>query len=54
VPGKIGATFSPRGPWARDLDKDLGAIAAWGARVVVTLLEAQIHTKSEAPATIET
>jgi protein-tyrosine phosphatase len=47
--GKIGVTFAPGkndrfaigGPWARDLDKDLDAIAAWGARTVVTLLEPQ-------------
>ena len=47
--GKIGVTFAPgkndrhssQGPWARDLDKDLDAIAAWGAKAVVTLLEPQ-------------
>ena len=45
--GKIGVTLAPEkndrfaigGPWARDLDKDLDAIAAWGARTIVTLLE---------------
>ena len=45
--GKIGVTLAPGkndrfaigGPRARDLDKDLDAIAAWGARTVVTLLE---------------
>ncbi len=44
--GKIGVTFAPGkndeglgGPWARDLDADLNAIAAWGAKAVVTLLE---------------
>lgn len=45
--GKIGVTFAPgkndrhslSGPWARDLGKDLDAIAAWGAKAVVTLLE---------------
>ncbi len=45
--GKIGVTLAPGksdqfaigGPWARDLDKDLDAIAAWGARMIVTLLE---------------
>jgi protein-tyrosine phosphatase len=45
--GKIGVTLAPGkndrlaigGPWARDLDKDLDAIAAWGARTIVTLLE---------------
>jgi hypothetical protein len=32
---------SPRDwrPWARDLTKDLGAIAAWNAKAVVTLIE---------------
>ncbi len=45
--GKIGVTFAPGkndrfatgGPWARDLDKDLDAIVAWDARMIVTLLE---------------
>jgi protein-tyrosine phosphatase len=45
--GKVGVTFAPGkndrfatgGPWARDLDKDLDAIVAWGARTIVTLLE---------------
>ena len=45
--GKIGVTLAPGkndrfaigGPWARDLDKDLDAIAAWGASTIVTLLE---------------
>ena len=43
---KIGVTFAPGkndrfaigGPWARDLDEDLDAIVAWGARTIVTLL----------------
>ncbi len=47
--GKIGVTFAPDkndgksfgGSWAGDLDKDLDAIAAWDATVVVTLLEPQ-------------
>jgi hypothetical protein len=47
--GKIGVTFAPGkndgksfgGSWARDLDKDLDAVAAWGAKAVVTLLEPQ-------------
>ena len=47
--GKIGVTFAPGkndpfatgGAWARDLEKDLGAIVAWGAKSVVTLLEPQ-------------
>ncbi len=45
--GKIGITLAPGkndrfaigGPWARDLDKDLDAIVAWGAKTIVTLLE---------------
>jgi protein-tyrosine phosphatase len=45
--GKIGVTLAPGksdrfaigGPWARDLDADLNAIAAWGAVTIVTLLE---------------
>ena len=45
--GKIGITLAPGkndrfaigGPWARDLDMDLDAIAAWGTRTIVTLLE---------------
>jgi len=47
--GKIGVTFAPGkndrfaigGPWARDLDEDLDAIVAWGARTIVTLLESR-------------
>jgi protein-tyrosine phosphatase len=45
--GKIGVTLAPGkhdrfaigGPWARDLDRDLDAIAAWSATTIVTLLE---------------
>jgi len=45
--GKIGITFAPgkhdrssaSGPWARDLDADLDAIVAWGAKALVTLIE---------------
>ncbi|PTV95731.1 hypothetical protein C8J27_10359 [Rhodobacter aestuarii] len=45
--GRIGLTFCPgkhdraaySGAWARDLTTDMVAIAAWGARVVVTLVE---------------
>ncbi|WP_246164415.1 cyclin-dependent kinase inhibitor 3 family protein [Blastochloris sulfoviridis] len=45
--GRIGITFCPgkhdsaarTGAWARDLGADLDAIAAWGARLVVTLVE---------------
>jgi hypothetical protein len=43
--GRIGITFCPgkhddaaaTGAWARDLDADLDAIVAWGARLVLTL-----------------
>jgi protein-tyrosine phosphatase len=45
--GRIGITFCPgkhdnfasTGAWARDLSADLDAIAAWGARLVLTLVE---------------
>jgi len=45
--GRIGLTFCPgkhdpaaaTGAWARDLATDLDAIAAWGARLVLTLVE---------------
>ncbi len=45
--GRIGITFCPgkhdlaasTGIWARDLDADLGVIAAWGACLVLTLAE---------------
>jgi protein-tyrosine phosphatase len=45
--GRIGITFCPgkqdpaahTGAWARDLAVDLDAIAAWGARLVLTLVE---------------
>lgn len=45
--GRIGITFCPgkrdrmasTGAWARDLATDLDAIAAWGARLVLTLVE---------------
>ena len=45
--GRIGVTFLPgkkqphaaTGAWARDLDLDLDAIAAWNAAAVVTLVE---------------
>jgi protein-tyrosine phosphatase len=45
--GCIGITFCPgkvdpcamTGAWARDLETDLDAIAAWGARLVLTLVE---------------
>jgi ADP-ribosyl-[dinitrogen reductase] hydrolase len=46
--GRIGISFCPgkwqaaamTGVWARDLDVDLDAVAAWGAMAVVTLVEA--------------
>jgi len=45
--GRIGVTFCPgkhdraaaTGAWARDLAADLDALAAWGARLVLTLVE---------------
>lgn len=37
-PGKQGDSYTGA-PWARDLDIDLDAIARWGARAVVTLIE---------------
>jgi len=45
--GRIGITFCPgkydlnatTGAWHRDLDADLDAIRAWGANLVVTLVE---------------
>ncbi len=45
--GRIGITFCPgkhdcaasTGAWARDLSVDLDAIATWGARLVLTLVE---------------
>ncbi|MGP3699659.1 cyclin-dependent kinase inhibitor 3 family protein [Rhodobacter sp. NSM] len=45
--GRIGITFCPgkhdvaaaTGAWARDLGTDLDAIAAWGAQLVLTLVE---------------
>lgn len=45
--GRIGITFCPgkhddaasTGAWARDLSADLDIIAAWGARLVLTLVE---------------
>jgi protein-tyrosine phosphatase len=45
--GRIGITFCPgkhdrmalTGAWARDLATDLDAIAAWGAQLVLTLVE---------------
>lgn len=45
--GRVGITFCPgkhdtvasTGAWARDLAADVDAIAAWGAKLVLTLLE---------------
>ena len=45
--GRLGVTFCPgkvqadaaTGSWRRDLEADLDAIAAWGAAVVITLVE---------------
>lgn len=45
--GRIGITFCPgkhdssamTGAWARDLSTDIGAIASWGACLIVTLVE---------------
>lgn len=45
--GRIGITFCPgkhdyvasTGAWARDLPADVAAIAAWGAKLVLTLVE---------------
>lgn len=49
LPGRVGVTFCPgkQGdsvfgvPWHRDLEADLDLIQAWGARTVLTLVEAQ-------------
>ena len=50
--GRIGITFCPgkqdlfahTGAWKRDLATDLDAIAAWGAKLVVTLVESdELH-----------
>ncbi|SEQ23689.1 Cyclin-dependent kinase inhibitor 3 (CDKN3) [Amphritea atlantica] len=46
--GRIGITFCPgkhdpfaiTGAWARDLDTDLDVIADWGAKLVISLVEA--------------
>jgi len=46
--GAIGVTFAPgkyqevamTGSWARDLDLDIGVIVKWGARHLITLIEA--------------
>jgi hypothetical protein len=55
--GRIGITFCPgkhdhlaaTGAWARDLGMDLDAITAWGARMVLTLLEPAELTALKVP-----
>jgi hypothetical protein len=55
--GRIGITFCPgkhdaaaaTGAWARDLGADLDAIAAWGAQLVLTLVEPCELTALEVP-----
>jgi len=55
VGGRIGMTFCPgkrdpmamTGPWDRDVEVDLQAVAEWGASVVVTLMEAHELTQLE-------
>jgi ADP-ribosyl-[dinitrogen reductase] hydrolase len=44
VPGAVGLTLCPgkkdwAGGWDRDLETDIAAIRAWGAEIVVTLVE---------------
>lgn len=56
--GAIGVTFAPGkqqatpkfgDTWARSLDEDLAAIAAWGAGMLVTLLEPHEFTELSIP-----
>ncbi len=55
--GRIGITFCPgkhdhaasTGAWARDLTADLNVIAAWGARLVLTLVEPAELTALKVP-----
>lgn len=55
--GRIGITFCPgkhdraaaTGAWARDLGVDLDAIAAWGAQLVLTLVEPEELTALRVP-----
>lgn len=55
--GRIGITFCPgkhdhsaaTGAWARDLALDLDAITAWGARLVLTLVEPAELTSLKVP-----
>jgi protein-tyrosine phosphatase len=56
--GRIGITLCPgkhdrfahTGAWARDLATDLDAIAAWGARLVLTLMEPEELKALKVPA----
>ena len=55
--GRIGITFCPgkqdhfahTGAWERDLGIDLDAIAAWGAKLVLTLVEPEELTALKVP-----
>ena len=55
--GRIGITFCPgkhdrwaiTGAWARDLALDLDAVATWGARLVLTLVEPAELTALKVP-----
>jgi protein-tyrosine phosphatase len=55
--GRIGITFCPgkhdhfalTGAWERDLEIDLDAIAAWGAKLVLTLVEPAELTALKVP-----
>jgi protein tyrosine phosphatase (PTP) superfamily phosphohydrolase (DUF442 family) len=55
--GRIGITFCPgkhdhlaaTGAWARDLSTDLDAIQAWGAQLVLTLVEPHELTALKVP-----
>ena len=55
--GRIGITFCPgkhdqfahTGAWERDLGIDLDAIAAWGAKLVLTLVEPAELTELRVP-----
>lgn len=55
--GRIGITFCPgkhdpaaiTGAWARDLTADVEVIAAWGARLVLTLVEQRELTQLKVP-----
>lgn len=57
LPGRLGITFCPgkhdraaaTGAWARDLALDLDAISAWGARLVLTLVEPAELTALQVP-----